>query len=344
MKGAPEPRCGLHQEPPVPSPSPPREPGPFRRRRKILPELGRDFPARGVRLAWRRSPDPKSDSTADSYLFPRSSGTLARRLLPFALGDRGFRGVDPLKGTGGVHLRPSHDAIARQRHGTPGTSRLPSILLQLGAAGLALLLGLGALPRTGRATLETIDFEEFAEGHILESDGDLAGVTFQIAGTRGKPKALIVFDSDCHELGGLDPCTGGDFDLRTPGGGHGNDRHQRNIVIFANDVVDLNGDGRVDDPDDSTVGGKLTFFFEQPVKLVGVTLIDVEDPRTKVQVERVQGNSHVFRPADFGDLGDNNAIRLDLSTSGVSRKLEIELRESGGVDDLVFELACGNGV
>ena len=180
-----------------------------------------------------------------------------------------------------------------------------------GLLGLGLVVGflLATLPAAG----DVLDFESFAEGHILESDADLPGITFQVSSVKGdSPRALVIFDSDCTLSGGADPCTGGDFDLRTPGTGSGNTVPLGNVIIIPKDVIDQNGDGLVDEPDDSTKGGKITFFFNPPAKVRSVTLIDIEEPKTEVKVEDASGNRHVFKPADFGTLGDNNAIRIDL--------------------------------
>lgn len=65
-----------------------------------------------------------------------------------------------------------------------------------GLLGLGLVIGflLGTLPAAG----EVLDFESFAEGHILDSDADLAGVTFQVSSLPGHaPQALVIFDADC---------------------------------------------------------------------------------------------------------------------------------------------------
>ena len=51
-----------------------------------------------------------------------------------------------------------------------------------GLLGLGLVVGflLATLPAAG----DVLDFESFAEGHILESDADLPGITFQVSSVK----------------------------------------------------------------------------------------------------------------------------------------------------------------
>jgi hypothetical protein len=213
-----------------------------------------------------------------------------------------------------------------------------------GLLSLGVVIGflLGAFPATG----DVLDFETFAEGHVFDSDADLPGITFQVSAVpAGLPQAIVVFDSACTLSGGADPCTGGDFDLRTPGSGSGNTVPQGNVVIIPKDVIDSNHDGLVDSPDDSQRGGKVTLFFNPRVKLYSIRLIDIEEPQTLVKVEAAGGpGHHIFYPADFGTLQDNNAITIDLSSTLPAHKLEIFFRGSGAFDQIVFEASCGDGV
>ncbi len=212
----------------------------------------------------------------------------------------------------------------------------------VGLVGLGVVVGflLGAVPATG----EVLDFEGFAEGYILKSDGDLPGITFQVSAVpAGLPQAIVVFDSDCTSSGGSDPCTGGDFDLRTPGPGSGNTIPQGNVLIIPKNVIDSNQDGLVDSPNDSAGGGKVTFFFNPRVKLLSIRLIDIEEPKTRVRIESAGGPGHVYKPQDYGTLANNNAITIDLSGTPPAHKLEIHLRGSGAFDQIVFESACGDG-
>ncbi len=100
-----------------------------------------------------------------------------------------------------------------------------------------------------------------------------AGITVAVTNdTPGHPNVATIFDSAC--FGG---CTGGDTDLRTPGTGPGNNQAQRNALIIAENVIDANGDGLVDGPDDEQNGGSIVFNFAQPHKLLSVRVLDIED-------------------------------------------------------------------
>ena len=67
------------------------------------------------------------------------------------------------------------------------------------------------------------------------------------------PNKAILFDT-------INP-TGEDDDLITPGPGLNNDTPLGKVLIIAEDDVDADNDGYVDDPDDEAGGGRITFDF-----------------------------------------------------------------------------------
>ena len=105
-----------------------------------------------------------------------------------------------------------------------------------------------------------IDFEGRPEGDIVFVVSNGSGITgvkgdfvpgeVSVVGISADPEistnAAIIFDAKC-----VDGCSGGDDDLNEPELG--------NVLIIAEDLVDADNNGFVDDPDDSALGGS---FFE----------------------------------------------------------------------------------
>jgi len=185
-----------------------------------------------------------------------------------------------------------------------------------------------------------VDFESLAAGHIV-TDADLPdGVGIVVVNnTPGHPSSAITFDSSC--VGG---CTGGDGDLRTPGTGPGNDTAQGNILIIAEDVVDVGGDGLVDDPDDEQNGGVISFTFDRPHKLLSVRVIDIEEmgefPSLLEIVTSAGGTELVF----YEELGNNSAQTVVVPDPKPADALNFVFESTGAIDDLEIVLACGDGV
>lgn len=92
------------------------------------------------------------------------------------------------------------------------------------------------------------------------------------------PGCAIAFDSSAP--------TGGDKDLGTPNkqyggpgvgsGGATNDTALGMLLIIAEDLVDQDGDGYVDDPDDNAKGGVISVALETPACLETLGLLDIE--------------------------------------------------------------------
>ena len=212
----------------------------------------------------------------------------------------------------------------------------------------------------------TIDFdvENLPKGTILsEVDIDLGGGAsagpVSVHGTLpGFPQnRAVIFDSSLR--------TGGDTDLGTPnqdfggpgignGGGTGsqfpNDQEQLNILIVAEDLVDADNDGLVDDPDDGTLFGMLLEFdfrsIQAPFRPAAVTVYSI------TTVDLSGGNPGEVRFYDDNGLliatealvstGNNalNTVTFGPGGSGVfgAARMEVQLNESSGIDDIVMEL------
>lgn len=182
-----------------------------------------------------------------------------------------------------------------------------------------------------------VDFNETPTGRpldlpagtvITDQLADL-GVTFScIAGAPGLPNKCIIFDSG-------NP-TGGDFDLATPGPGENNDTFLGNLLIIAENDIDADNDGLVDDPDDSASGGFINFDFDQNVVFFGFQVIDVDS----VEIDAIRlfdEFDNVLVQADLGPIGENSVQDFDLGAgiAGV-RRGEFFFSGSGGIDSIRF--------
>lgn len=154
----------------------------------------------------------------------------------------------------------------------------------------------------------------------------------------GGPQAVIVFDSS-------NP-TGGDDDLGTPNadfGGPGvglggkwgmpgeNAYPLGNLLVIAESVVDANGDGLVDVPDDEASGGCIMIDFHDNVVPVSVTLVDV-DPYSAAT--GYVGGAYRIR-AEETLIGDNAVTKIDLPNTGFQR-LEICFTASGAIAEIEY--------
>ena len=150
---------------------------------------------------------------------------------------------------------------------------------------------------------------------------------------------VLIFDSS-------DP-TGGDVDLGTPnqayggpgigGGGASNDTAYGNVAIIAEDLVDDDDDGLVDDPDDGDLKGSfMEFSFTKPGKK-GFTV--TVNTLSFMDVEKEQGEGGTFVELSGPGLptnliaipptGDNGVATVEgISLAGVN-KMRVNFNGSG---------------
>lgn len=211
---------------------------------------------------------------------------------------------------------------------------------------LFLILVISLMPAAAlAASTATIDFEGLSEGHIVSSvssgsgiSGDSIPGTVSVQGQNNNlgamTNAAIIFDSTC--TGG---CTGGDPDLEFPA--------QGNTLIVAENLVDANNDGLVDDPDDAAVfGARLYFNFSSfgpgAVTAESLWVGDTEEGGT---IELFDANQALITTIPIPNLADHQATTLNIGAEGVTHLL-ITLFGSGAFDDLVISVPGdepGNG-
>ena len=209
-------------------------------------------------------------------------------------------------------------------------------------AGLVLLLVAVAAPA------ETQDFNGPDAGTVVsgnDTGGSIVpgtlfpGFTLSVQNDGNGPHTIIIFDS-------ADP-TGGDPDLGTPNqscGGPGvgwggqagepgeNCVARGNLIIIAEDVVDSNGDGLVDDPDDEAGGGLVTFAFNELVDLESIVVIDIDTNESVDYQVYLEGS--LVGSGSGQNLGNNSVQTLDLSAHEGIDTLEIVFSGSGAIAEL----------
>ena len=196
-----------------------------------------------------------------------------------------------------------------------------------------------------------IDFNGIPAGSIVggAAGGDpvpaapFTEFTISCINNGGGPNSAIVFDSQ-------NP-TGGDTDLGTPNidfGGPGvgvggtsgmpgeNDITYGNLLIIAEDVVDANSDGLVDDPDDEAGGGVIVFNFEQAVAVMSVVLVDIDGD--EAATIRLYNSSGILATIPAQSLGNNSIQTLDGGGHTGVHRMEIELSSSGAVGEIEYIL------
>ena len=150
------------------------------------------------------------------------------------------------------------------------------------------------------------------------------------------PDKAIIFDSN-------NP-TGGDNDLGRPWktGNLPSNTDLGNIIIIAEDDVDSNGDGLVDDPDDEAQGGKIIFQSSNSCSTLGFTLIDFEEKEgnsgTLVIILESGGSVNIpFKDFKGVSYGDNSANAVSIPAEdigGTFKRVEFHFNGSGAIDNV----------
>lgn len=224
------------------------------------------------------------------------------------------------------------------------------ICTNIGAAAFvaAVFVIVSSLP----AGATVVDFNSLTIGSVVAGE-DPAGVTVSAnpysefvltcVNNGCGPNSVVVFDSE-------NP-TGGDADLGSPNidfGGPGigwggsdrspgaNDRSWSNLLIIAENVVDKNRDGLVDDPDDEGGGGVFVFDFQQAVAVLRVVLIDIDCDEWAVV--RLYNTDGLVATLSAQALGSNSVQTLDGTAYLGIHRMEIELSSSGAVGEFEYVL------
>ena len=186
-----------------------------------------------------------------------------------------------------------------------------------------------------------ISFDQFSKGQIIDDELQGLGLTISAQNNHDlHPDAAMIFDTSAP--------TGGDDDLGTPnnafggpglpnfdpstGVGLGNIYSLSNILIIAENLDSNN-------PDDEAIGGKLIFDFDVPVRVVGLSVIDIEGHVSGGSVVASKQDGTVLFSSPVMPLGDNAVASMNVWDNQVdlsTKKLEVNLKTSGGIDDLEY--------
>jgi len=121
-----------------------------------------------------------------------------------------------------------------------------------------------------------------------------------------------------------------DPDLVTPGPGPNNDTAFHNLVVIAENDVDVDNDGILDSPDDEAFGGVLSFRFAEPVQLCEVTIIDLDEGGCQL---RLYDGATLVSQIMVSSLGDNSKSVIGLPAVAADL-FEIHLFGSGAIAQL----------
>jgi hypothetical protein len=207
---------------------------------------------------------------------------------------------------------------------------------------------------------DLVDFEGLLHGEIVSTQ--VPGVTVSAVNYNQPFDLAVAFDTEV-------PGTS-DADLEFPwdGGNLAPDTFLGNILIIAENDLDADGDGYLDDPDDEggQPAGQLIFVFDDLLTEFGLDLIDIEPAEggyleffedgdlltTVTFAEFTTPLSDFYDPTvEFGDNTANRISPLSFTVEGngglvAFDEVRVNLGGSGGVDNLYFTFvpAPGAGV
>jgi hypothetical protein len=195
-------------------------------------------------------------------------------------------------------------------------------------------------------TTVTIDFEGLAEGQVVSSVSAGTGISggavvgsVAVEGINARfpgQNTAIIFDAECG--GSAAGCSGNDADLFFPG--------QGNVLIIAENLVDANNDGLIDDPDDELRGGTFEFDFSGfgpgEVRIESLWVGDVGDQAGEAGEIQLFSGATQIGTIPLPSLANNQAATVNVGVSGVTR-MAVVYRGTGAIDDIVVTVEDDGG-
>ena len=160
--------------------------------------------------------------------------------------------------------------------------------------------------------MTVINFNDLSSGTVVDNEYSAQGVTVSAIGGAGD---AMIFDT-AHP-------TGGDNDLQTGNLGK---------------VLIISEDGDSSDPDDNAGGGILRFVFDEPASVESLTFLDIEEG---AYVRFYDESGSLIKTERIDPTSDNGQSVESFDVDGVYR-MEVELKGSGAIDNLVFESAAAD--
>ncbi len=190
-----------------------------------------------------------------------------------------------------------------------------------------------------KPSCDTINFNHFPTGAVPGTQLEFVNISAVSNHKQGTNLAAVFNSTDPpkHSEGLGTPHK--DFGGAGVGGGGvkghrgENAYHQKQVLVIADNDVDKDGDGLLDNPVDDPKGGFFRFEFAQAVDISSVLVIDQHQEG---------GHARAYDPSDrligtyhFETLGNNSVETVILNAVGVQR-LEVEFIKWGALDDIVY--------
>ncbi len=208
------------------------------------------------------------------------------------------------------------------------------------------------------AAVEVVDFTSLPVGKVVDEVFGTQGTgPIKVYGFNERfgegINAAIVFDTgnptgDDFDLGAPNE-TFGTEDRPTPGKGRGgvrgapfeNPEPLGKLLILAESLADLDGDGLIDDPDDEGQFRQLSFTLDLeevgPLTVYRMTLIDVEDQEKTPAVHLYGADGGLIESRNLPITGDNGVVHVDLGPTENVFKMVVELHGSGAISSVQLE-------
>ena len=184
----------------------------------------------------------------------------------------------------------------------------------------------------------TIDFDTDGLGAPLPA-GTIVGAQWANLGVNfsainSNTDTLVIFDS-------ANP-TGNDSDLVTPGYGPNNNTALGNILIIAGDVVDSDGDGLIDDPDDDASRPAGTIIIDLDFFSVGGSMdfLDIEEQTGTIELVDTSSMGSVV--LGMPTTGDNGFASLAFPADAVFNQIRVNMPGSGAITAFTVTPAPGS--
>jgi Prealbumin-like fold domain len=167
-----------------------------------------------------------------------------------------------------------------------------------------------------------LNFAGLPKGTLLGEQ--YAGSGIHISGNAneaGRPDQLIVFDSNAS--GTRDPFMEVDIG---------------NLAIIPEHLNDPNGDGLVDDPNNTEEGGVQVYEFDHPRIVRSFVIVEIDHGvQASQQAFAFDGDGNLIKQVPILILPQGTVQTVQMDASGV-RRLEIRYRDSAGVTNI--DLGC----